>query len=472
MASLSVRRGVRRWAVGMVVPLLFVAACGRSGDDRNAEGGIGGSGGNPAAPGPSSSTTVPAGDFGDLKGLCGPKPADQKPASGAPVRGVTDNEISVTTLGDPGNQMQPGLGQEFFDMSDAFTKWCNDAGGINGRKIKVNKRDGMLMEAATKITEACQSDFMLVGGGNPIDDVTVEPRLGCNLGAIPGYVVTTAAIQAPLQVQPGGIPADEGPVGPYKALFDRYPDAKGKVGIIGQNLGALSAVASRYADAVGKAGGTVVTTQLASPIGQEWRTVVEALKAADVQILVSAGTFAVNATPFLQEMNNAGWAPKAILSDQSAYNNFNLQSAKDANVPDFYVYTTYWPQENAAQKPVAKQAVDLFHLKNKNGRMVYFNYAGLNAWLLWAASVKDCGADVTVECVLDKAKRPGWTGGGLFAPNDVGPLDQMHANGCFTMTKLDKDKGFPVDMDVTKPNTDTIFNCSPDNVVKLDQAYT
>ncbi|NUU21697.1 MAG: ABC transporter substrate-binding protein [Streptomycetaceae bacterium] len=454
----------------MVVPLVLVAACSRSGDMRVAEGGgEGGSGGGnaPASQAPS----IPVGDFGDLKGLCGPKPADFKP-SGSSARGVTDDSITVSTMGDPGNQMQPGLGQEFFDMADAFTKWCNDAGGINGRKIKVTKRDGMLTQAATQITEACQTDFMLVGGGNPLDDVTVEPRLGCELGAIPGYVVTTVAIEAPLQVQPGGIPADEGLVGAYKALFEKYPEAKDKVGILGQSFGALGAVADRYEDAVKKAGGTVVDKQLAQPIGQEWRSIVETMKANDVRLLVSAGTFAVNATPLIQEMNNSGWAPTAILSDQSAYNNFNLQTAKDAAMPDFYVYGTYWPQESADQKPAAKLALDLFHQKNKTGRMVYFNYAGLNAWLLWAAAAKDCGADLTVDCVLEKAKRPGWTAGGLFAPNDVGPLTEMHTNPCFVMTHLDKDKGFVVDAETTKPNTDTIFNCSPDNVVKLDQKYT
>ncbi|MDI2131601.1 ABC transporter substrate-binding protein [Yinghuangia seranimata] len=456
----------------MVVPLLFVAACSRSGADRIAEGNVGGGGGgNQPAAAPKG---MPAGgDFGDLKGLCGPRPADWKP-SGNQSRGVTDNEIAVTTMGDPGNQMQPGLGQEFFDMADAFSKWCNDAGGINGRKIKVNKRDGMLMDAASKINEACQSDFMLVGGGNPIDNATVEPRLDCKLGAIPGYVVTTAAVNAPLQVQPGGIPANEGPVGAYKALFEKFPDAKGKVGILGQNFGDLAVVADRYADAIGKAGGTVVAKQLAAPMGQDWRSVVEALKAADVQILVSAGVFAVNATSLVQEMNNAGWAPKAILSDQSAYNNFNIQTAKDVNFPDLYVYTTFWPQEIADQNPAAKLALDLYHTKNKNGRMVYFNYAGLNAWLLWAAAAKDCGADLTVDCVLDKAKRKAWTGGGLFAPNDVGPLNEMHANPCFVLVKLDKDKGFPPDLETTKPNgaPGSIFNCSPDNTVMLDQSYT
>ena len=53
---------------------------------------------------------------------------------------------------------------------------CNEAGGILGRKIVLNKRDGKLTEAATRVVEACQSDFMLVGNGNGFDDGTVKPR--------------------------------------------------------------------------------------------------------------------------------------------------------------------------------------------------------------------------------------------------------------------------------------------------------
>ncbi|WP_436775018.1 ABC transporter substrate-binding protein [Yinghuangia sp. YIM S09857] len=455
----------------MVVPLLLVAACSRTGDERIEEfpPGYG------VAQAPGAPTDAPPsqanGDFGDLKGLCGPKPADQKPATKVD-RGVTDGEIAISTMGDPGNQFQPGLGQEFFDMGDAFAKWCNAQGGINGRKIKVNKRDGQLFNAATATTAACQTDFMAVGGGNPLDDATVEPRLACNLGAIPGYVVTTPAINAPLQTQPGGIPADEGPVGPYKAVFEKYPDAKAKVGILGQDLDSLKPVANRYEDAIKKAGGTVVSKQFAPPSGATWRAFVEAMKAQDVQILVSAGVFAVNATPLFQEMQNAGWAPKVILSDQSAYHAANVKAAADNLVDsEFYVYSTFWPQEAAKEKPVAQLALDLYQSQKKDGRMVYFHYSGLNAWLLWAQAAKACGADLTVQCVLDNTKQKAWTAGGLFAPNDVGPLSEMHANPCYTMLKL-TGKGFEVDKEITKPNTDTIFNCSQDNTVKLDQAYT
>ena len=40
------------------------------------------------------------------------------------------------------------------------------------------------------ILQACQSDFMEVGGGTALDDATVKPRLACGLGDIPAYHVS------------------------------------------------------------------------------------------------------------------------------------------------------------------------------------------------------------------------------------------------------------------------------------------
>ena len=52
-------------------------------------------------------------------------------------------------MADPGAAAAPGLGKEFFQVGDAFMKWCNAAGGINGRKIVLTKYDAKLFNVAT-----------------------------------------------------------------------------------------------------------------------------------------------------------------------------------------------------------------------------------------------------------------------------------------------------------------------------------
>ena len=69
----------------------------------------------------------------------------------------------------------PGLEQEFFDAADAFAKWCNSNGGINGYQIVVDKLDAKLFNGGAEVIQACQRDFMLVGGGNALDAADVKP---------------------------------------------------------------------------------------------------------------------------------------------------------------------------------------------------------------------------------------------------------------------------------------------------------
>ena len=85
--------------------------------------------------------TAGTSDFGTLKNVC--QPGD---ATGATAQGVTDDEIRVATFSDPGFSGRPGLNQELFDSGEVFAEWCNDQGGINGRKIVVDYRDAALTE--------------------------------------------------------------------------------------------------------------------------------------------------------------------------------------------------------------------------------------------------------------------------------------------------------------------------------------
>ena len=150
-------------------------------------------------PAPAAAPAARPGVFSGIGRICGPG----KP-SGSAGRGLTATTIRVGTIGDPGSAAAPGLEQEYFDVADAFSKWCNAAGGINGRKIVVDKYDAKLFEGAAQILNACQKDFMLVGNGNAFDAVDVKPRLACKLGQIPSLSVSPEAGLAGLEVLSGG----------------------------------------------------------------------------------------------------------------------------------------------------------------------------------------------------------------------------------------------------------------------------
>jgi hypothetical protein len=97
-----------------------------------------------------------------------------------------------------------------------------------------------------------------------------------------------------------------------------------------------------------------------------------------------------------------------------------------------------------------------------------FHVRSLSGFLLWATSVKACGSDVTVKCVIDHAvAQKAWTGGGLHPANGVGPDAEM--SPCFALMKITP-KGFVYDKEATGP-TDGVYNCDPKNVPKLTKNY-
>ena len=212
----------RRAVVVVTVTALGISlgACGRSSSS-------GGGGAKSVAP--SSSATASAksnasakpGDFGTLKAVCGPGNA-----SGGIGRGVTATTIKIGVNADPGSSAAPGLEQEFFDTADGFAKWCNAAGGINGRKIVVDKHDGKLFNVGQAVTNACQSDFMSVGGGNAFDSAGVKIRENCKLAQIPAYVVSPEAVNASLQVQSAPVPTDYTLNGVLRLLGECLPRDK------------------------------------------------------------------------------------------------------------------------------------------------------------------------------------------------------------------------------------------------------
>ena len=167
-----------RAIVLVTVAAVVGAACGRS------SSGTQGTSDTTTSSAPTSVSTKSA-NFGTLKNVC-----TSGHPSGSPTTGVTASEIHVATFSDRGFVGRPGLNQEFFDTADVFAAWCNDRGGINGRKIVVDKRDAALFDTKARMVESCSQDFALVAGGATFDQNGVETRLKCLLPDFAGFVVS------------------------------------------------------------------------------------------------------------------------------------------------------------------------------------------------------------------------------------------------------------------------------------------
>jgi hypothetical protein len=451
MLGRSTGRTVRLVSVvaGATALALAVAACGRS------SGAPTGASAAPASTAPSASaSTTAAGDFGSEKAICGPGTA-----KGATARGVTDTEIHIGTSADPGAAAAPGLEQEFFDTAEAFSKWCNAAGGINGRKIVLTKYDAKLFEGAAQIINACRSEFMLVGNGNAIDGPMQKPRIACNLGQFASYVVSPDAVGSAQTIAAQSGNSHEYPIGGIRLLADAYPASKDGIGIGSSAIASITPQGKRAKEAALALGFKVpVLTEKPASV-DNYRPYMEQMKAAGVRgynEIVSQ-----DPGPEVQAMSNVGWTPDWVLWGTQFYSDKSVQAAKSAKFPASYVYLFHLPYDLTDKYPVLQQMKTILTASISKPQYTAFTADAFNSWALWAKSATECGSTVTEACVFEKAKaNKAWTAGGLFPARDMGAPE--HVQSCFVVEKLTPD-GFTYDKSVTQPNNG-IFNCDAKNV--------
>ena len=439
---------------------MVTVGCGRSSSDK---GGAGTSGTGTPTVAASTSAAAGKGDFGDLKAICGPGSA-----KGPVSRGVTATEIHIGVLADPGSVAAPGLEQEFFDAGDAFSKWCNAAGGINGRRIVVDKLDAKLFNVGQQMVDACQKEFMLVGGGNALDEPGVKPRLACKLGQIPGYDVSEAAANAGLQVKAAPSIVTQFGYGPTRLLLDTYPAAKAAMGVGSSNLASLIPIGKRVAEALKANGGAVTAVQEKPPLIDNYRPYMEQLKGTHTLGLYEFEGQSI--APEIQAMKNIGWAPQFIQFTSQFYTPQTVAAAKSLGTyPPTYVGLSHLPFELSDQFPVLQQIKDQLNAAISSPRFTEYTAEAYSAWTLWAQSATACGSALTVDCVLQKAgAHSDWTGGGLTPPVSTDPTSTTPTD-CWLVIKLET-TGWTYDKKVTQPNNG-LYNCDPKNTVKV-QSYT
>jgi Periplasmic binding protein len=451
-------------ALGMTLTLV-VAACGR--DDEEP---IASSSSQPTdSSGPD--TTVPAvvgldgGGFGDLGVICSPAPEGVELTDSD--TGVTADSIQVSTVSDPGFPGRPGLNQELFDTAEAFTTWCNEKGGINGRQIELKERDAILTQFQQRVIEACdEGDFMMVGGGAVFDDTGQVERLACGLPTVAGYVVTAAAAEADLTEQPIPNPANSLPSGDLVYLEEQFPESVEHVAVLTGDLQTTITVAERYKEGVGSLGWEVVYDDQYPANGvASWRPYVESMKSAGATGLIWVGE-PVNLGKFMVEAQAVGLELDWVRTDANHYDPKLLDEAGDA-ADGVYVRSVFAPflGGSAEAGSASEQYTQLIDQYDEGGVQAYLGVQGLSGWLLFATAARDCGADLTRDCVFEKINAiTEWTGGGLHAP-----VDQTSGAGpdCFNLYTV-------VDGEFTlaeiSPNNG-IYNCNADNLITLTGDY-
>jgi hypothetical protein len=404
------------------------------------------------------------GEWAGVGKICEPGPGGS-----SSVRGVGSKTIHIAAFNDQSNTTVPGLEKEFVQFGNAFAAWCNASGGINGRHIVVDNRDAALFNAAQVTNEACQSDFMAVGGGLVLDQAAVPVREACGLGQISGYTVSDASATASLQVNPSNINPKEVTAGWFNALAKKYPQAVKDAAMGAENNPSILEPEEKYEDAAKAMGWDVKTFQTAPLTVTDWTPYVQQMAAGGYQAVWPSDSG--NMAPYFQAMTTAGFDPKFVLLGVQFYAHSTIQAMAGLSLPPVYVETSWWPLELASKSPATEQLLEVMHKYASGDTVDFDDEEAAEAWLLWAKDASACGTNLTVSCVLDKAAtQKDWSAGGIEAPvaqlkfSDQDPQQSP----CFALLQA-KPGGFVYDKAVTQP-TQSIWNCNPKNVYKLTSA--
>jgi ABC-type branched-subunit amino acid transport system substrate-binding protein len=422
------QRHIKLTAFGAVA-LLALAACSSHGPSGTTSSGAGSS--TPVSPAASSPSTGGAGSFGTLGEVCGPGQA-----KGSTDTGVTDTSIQVATIADVGWSVAPGLLQPIFDGADAFVDWCNAAGGINGRKLKLDKRDSAYSNYLPQVKTSCTKDLALVGSMGILDDTGVDAWQACGLLNFTAATVGAKAATAKLMYPMTPIPADQQTIGGFHLFFDQHPDWAAAVGSLYANGAAGDREQHTYNEAITNIGGKVVYTAEYTQTTSNWTPYVQAMKKAGVKFLFLNDTANVTAG-IEQAMATLNWYPEIQISPSQLYDETTLQLA-GKTIKNYYTYIPTTPFEAAAQVPAVQQYLDLLQKYAPKAKKTFFGATAFSAWLLFAEAVKSCGSNVTRTCISDYvATQKEWTGGGLHGPIDPAA---NKASQCFIIMKVESDK--------------------------------
>ncbi len=384
-------------------------------------------------------------DFGDLKNVCQPGQSTSSPA-----QGVTANEIKVGVFSDVGFTKK----QEYPDAAKVFTAWCNDLGGINGRKLVANVRDTKMMEVRQRMVEACRDDFALVGGGAALDNMGVKDRLSCLLPDFPAQPVSLENGGSDLQVstQPGGS-SWVMYAGYYNWLLkEAYPGSANAVGVIGGDSPTVKVLVEMAVDGVKATGGNVSYNDLYPAAGvSDWTPYAQSIKSKGVKGLLFYGAYNQLAK-LEQALTQIDYKLDWIDANSNAYGDEFLQLAGNQaltaqnNVADL---SGVYPLEQAAQNPAVQKVIDLYAKYAPGTKVGLGSVRAFSAWLLFAKSAASCGDNLTRKCVYEAAsKETAWTAGGLQAPLDLTQSDAPVK--CFNVVQASPEGWKPADF---KPDT-------------------
>lgn len=434
--------------VALAATAALVSACA---GDRSGDAVVPGSGDS----GGGTASASAAAEFGTLASPCG-----TGDAKGATDQGVSDTEIKIGYGDDRGFAKSPGLNKEMSDAVTAMIKWCNEQGGINGRKIVGTNYDAAMTQANAVMQDACRSEFMMVGHGFALDATSEQTRVACNLASVPGFTVSPDAANGPMQYAGVPFPVDIANGSAWFLMGDMNPDLKNDFTLIGSTMPSIISSLAKVKSIATAAGFNLKDCGITLNYEGEASYVpfAEKLKQCGAKGVWTSRSPVPNEFNFFKAVKQSGNDP-IILGEATWYANSAQSFNKESGLLDnLYAGTAFQMLENDGD-PAVTQYKSL--VTAGGGKTALLGMQATSSFLLWATAAKECGSDLTRQCMIDELSQiHEWDGGGLHAPTDPGANIPADCGLVVSLKGGDYSQAYPAKAGE--------FKCDPQYLVKTD----
>jgi hypothetical protein len=431
----------------------LVSACsGDRGNDPSATS-TGGSSANATAASSNSDAK-----FGTLNSPCG-----KGDAKGATDQGVSDTEIKIGFGDDRGYVKSPGLNKEMSDAVNALISWCNDQGGINGRKVVGTDYDAAMTQANSVMQEACASQFMMVGYGFAMDQTAEQTRVACNMVSVPGFTVSPDATNGPMTFQGVPMPVDYANAAAWFQMAEMHPDLLNDFDVVNSTMPTIITSTTKTRSMAAAAGFKLKDCGVTLNYEGESSYVpfAEKFKECGVKGIWTSRSASPAELNFVKSLDQVGIDP-IFFGESTWYGESVSAWNKDTGLLDnLNADMVFQMLENADKVPAVKQYAEM--VSEQGGKTALLGMQAASSFLLWATAADECGSDLTRQCMVNELSSiHEWDGGGLHAVTDPGK--NMPAT-CGLMTALTGDEYTQV-----FPTTAGEFKCDPKYLIATDKS--
>lgn len=384
---------------------------------------------------------------------------DGTEASGATDIGVTDDTIAIATIQDVGGDLRPGLREDNQKAMEAFVRYCNRWGGINGRELELRTYDSALLDAFEAYEEACDDDvFAIVGEAVIFDDAGVEPIEACGIPTVPAFSTTAPRQLSELTYPPSPNPPERIATGRFEWLKDEFPGVEERAAMLCPDTSTTQYSCNRQVFAAEEAGFEFVYRGDTEINVSNWGPFVDQLRQRDVTYLGMVAD-ETNWAGLVRELHAQGLDIDVVDSGAGIYSDSFLEQAGPA-AEGILVSLGIHPLEEA--KDVDELKRYRRWMKKVDGEPTALGVSGWSAGLLFATAVESLGDDVTREGLLAALQDiHEWDGNGVQAPSDPGAKEPT---GCFVQLQVE-DGGFE------RIYPEEGFECRPDDIADVPERF-